>query len=474
MSLNSVRLLYLESLHSSRLMVDRARIKYKPDGNFGWIAVLGSLIISILADGYTYTAGQFYEQFLTVYGKSETITSIYIAIMTSSIFSISPFASGLIKVYGCRTVSIVGTILTIFGLGLSTVFDRSIYLHCFTLGFLAGCGLGFLFIAQVVIVTVWFDEKLGLATGLAECGSGFGMAIFALVIDHFIQVYSWKGAMIILCGLISTCLAISGLYAEPGCSDPNQDNRLATKKHFYMALREAVDFRLLRNDRHFLLLAISQAILSLVLFYPIIIISDRIKRSSSLYQNEKSTSIYVCFGIANGIGRILFGWISTSFEVNNLWLYISISFGLGFSIIITNLSTGMLSMQSFYCLIGIFYGGNICLTPVVLVNMLGHEQMANSFGIISFFNGIGALIGPPLLNSIVSPIEIENQKNFNGKVSQNDIYQTSIWIAGIINIFSAMILIPLPYLTANNDPNNPIGRKNRSIKSKILIEIEND
>lgn len=88
MSLNSVRLLYLESLHSSRLMVDRARIKYKPDGNFGWIAVLGSLIISILADGYTYTAGQFYEQFLTVYGKSETITSIYIAIMTSSIFSI--------------------------------------------------------------------------------------------------------------------------------------------------------------------------------------------------------------------------------------------------------------------------------------------------------------------------------------------------------------------------------------------------
>ncbi|KPM10008.1 monocarboxylate transporter-like protein 6 [Sarcoptes scabiei] len=167
-------------------MVDRARIKYKPD-----------------ADGYTYTAGQFYEQFLTVYGKSETITSIYIAIMTT------PFASGLIKVYGCRTVSIVGTILTIFGLGLSTVFDRSIYLHCFTLGFLAGCGLGFLFIAQVVIVTVWFDEKLGLATGLAECGSGFGMAIFALVIDHFIQVYSWKGAMIILCGLISTCLAIS-------------------------------------------------------------------------------------------------------------------------------------------------------------------------------------------------------------------------------------------------------------------------
>lgn len=43
-------------------------------------------------------------------------------------------------------------------------------------------------------------------------------------------------------------------------------------------------------------------------------------------------------------------------------------------------------------------GANVCLTPVVLVDMLGTNKMANAYGIVSFFDGLAALIGPPILS----------------------------------------------------------------------------
>ena len=43
-------------------------------------------------------------------------------------------------------------------------------------------------------------------------------------------------------------------------------------------------------------------------------------------------------------------------------------------------------------------GANVCLCPMILVDMLGVEMVNNSYGIISFFNGVGALIGPPILS----------------------------------------------------------------------------
>lgn len=46
-------------------------------------------------------------------------------------------------------------------------------------------------------------------------------------------------------------------------------------------------------------------------------------------------------------------------------------------------------------------GANICLTQVVLVDMLGTNKMANALGIISFFDGFAALIGPPIISKFI-------------------------------------------------------------------------
>ena len=273
---------------------------------------------------------------------------------------LGPFASGLIKVYGCRTVSIIGSILTITGMLLSTIFDQSIYFHFITIGLLAGCGLGLLSITKLIIVTNWFDQKLALALGIAECGSGFGMAIFAFITNYLIQMYTWKGAMIILAGLLSTCLIFSALYVEPNCPLPTSKHDMNSKSLFCQVIKETTDFSLLWKRKSFLLFVLNQFFLSLVFFTPIIIITDRIKRSGF---GLSSSSIYFCFGIANGFGRILFGYISTNFDIDNLWLLIIVTIALGATIWLTNLAYSFATIQLFYALFGIFFGKYLCLLP---------------------------------------------------------------------------------------------------------------
>ncbi|XP_075678332.1 monocarboxylate transporter 12-like isoform X2 [Dermatophagoides pteronyssinus] len=370
-------------------------------------------------------------------------------------FYVCPFASGLIKVYGCRTVSIIGSILTITGMLLSTIFDQSIYFHFITIGLLAGCGLGLLSITKLIIVTIWFDQKLALALGIAECGSGFGMAIFAFITNYLIQMYTWKGAMIILAGLLSTCLIFSALYVEPNCPLPTSKHDMNSKSLFCQVIKETTDFSLLWKRKSFLLFVLNQFFLSLVFFTPIIIITDRIKRSGF---GLSSSSIYFCFGIANGFGRILFGYISTNFDIDNLWLLIIVTIALGATIWLTNLAHTFATIQLFYALFGIFFGANICLTQVVLVDMLGTNKMANALGIISFFDGFAALIGPPIINLAVNYYDDDDNNDKN-----NDIYSTSILITSIVSIGSVLFLIPISWLhhKQNSNEQNEIISKHK-------------
>ena len=40
-------------------------------------------------------------------------------------------------------------------------------------------------------------------------------------------------------------------------------------------------------------------------------------------------------------------------------------------------------------------GAYICLTPIILVDLLGAEKLSNAFGFIILFRGAGVAAGPP-------------------------------------------------------------------------------
>lgn len=105
-------------------------------------------------------------------------------------------------------VTILGSILATIGFAVSTQANHVEVLFL-TFGILAGFGLSLCYVASVVIVAYYFDKRRSFATGLAVCGSGIGTSIFAPLTQHLIDEYSWRGATLILGGLLLN-LAVCG------------------------------------------------------------------------------------------------------------------------------------------------------------------------------------------------------------------------------------------------------------------------
>ena len=82
---------------------------------------------------------------------------------------------------GYSVTSVAGSILSssaffLTGLLLHAGLTNILIFYLIT-GVMSGLGLGLLYMSAKAVVHEWFDQRLGLATGLANAGSGTGMYI---------------------------------------------------------------------------------------------------------------------------------------------------------------------------------------------------------------------------------------------------------------------------------------------------------
>lgn len=170
-----------------------------PDGGWGWVVVFASFVVNLIADGITFSFGVIYVEFLNYFGegkgKTAWIGSLFMAMPLLS----GPVASFLTDRYGCRKVTIAGSILACLGFVMSA-FSTSMEMLFLTFGVLAGFGLSLCYVAAVVIVAYYFDKRRSFATGLSVCGSGIGTFIFAPLTQVLIENYGWRGTTLILAG----------------------------------------------------------------------------------------------------------------------------------------------------------------------------------------------------------------------------------------------------------------------------------
>ncbi|CAG2182529.1 unnamed protein product, partial [Oppiella nova] len=107
------------------------------------------------------------------------------------------FVSGLTNRYGCRPITIVGSLISCVAFLLATVAPNSFVL-LITYGIMGGVGFGLIYLPAIVTVGYYFTTKRAFATGIAVCGSGMGAFLFAPLCQWLLTVYDWKNALIIL------------------------------------------------------------------------------------------------------------------------------------------------------------------------------------------------------------------------------------------------------------------------------------
>lgn len=91
---------------------------------WGWVVVAASFVINLIADGATFSFGVVYVELLDYFKESRGYTAWIGGLFMAVPLISGPLASSLTDRYGCRNVTIVGSILAALGFILSSISGR--------------------------------------------------------------------------------------------------------------------------------------------------------------------------------------------------------------------------------------------------------------------------------------------------------------------------------------------------------------
>lgn len=81
---------------------------------------------------------------------------------------------------------------------------------------------------------------------------------------------------------------------------------------------------------------------------------------------------------------------------------------------------------------GLFVAGYVSLTSIILVDLLGLDNLTNAFGLLILFRGGASIVGAPLAGALYDTFEN---------------YSIPFWVAGGFLIVSAAISFMVPFIT---------------------------
>jgi len=177
-------------------------------------------------------------------------------------------------------------------------------------------------------------------------------------------------------------------------------------------LKEMMNFSLLA-DPLFLLIGISNVFGMIGFYTPFVYLPSMAAQYDSISVEDAAFLVSV-IGVSNTLGRVLSGWVSDFSWVNSLVVT-------NIAIILSAVCVFLFPFCSSYAgfvtvalSFGFFVAAYISLTSIVLVDLLGLDNLTSAFGLLTLFRGSSSMIGPPINGWI---FEATNNYNFSFYVS---------------------------------------------------------
>lgn len=182
-----------------------------PDGGWGWMVLLGTVIVNTLIPGLIKSFGVFFVEFITVFQATPSSVA-WIPALTFSLYNLlGPVASAVSMKYSCRFATMLGGLSATLGLALSYFANSIEYLY-FSYGILGGIGAGMSYTPGILIIGQYFNKRRGLANGICASGSALGSMILPPFLNYLLSEYGCRGTILILCGLLMNVCVGAALY----------------------------------------------------------------------------------------------------------------------------------------------------------------------------------------------------------------------------------------------------------------------
>ncbi|XP_069776104.1 monocarboxylate transporter 13 isoform X2 [Narcine bancroftii] len=405
-------------------------IKEAPDGGWGWMIVLAAFMQSALVFGVIRSFGVFFVAFVDYFAAASStvswITSMAVAVQQFC----SPLASALSNYFGARLVVMSGGIIASLGLIFASQATNLIHLYL-SIGLLSGFGWALVFTPTVAAVSRYFTKRRTLAMGLAFTGVGISSFAFSPLFQYLLDSYSWRGALLIIAGMMLNLLACGALIRpltlqEDVVSAPMLNAGHACCPAPCRMIFDLLDLTLLQH-LPFLTFVLVITLINTGYFVPYI---HLVAHARSIgFSEYQAAFLMSATAVADLIGRLLSGWFSDQRKmrlVHILALWTSLT---GFSLIVIPLG----QTYTLLMLIGIAYGFlSGALTPVVfslLPEIVGIGRIYGALGLLQMLESVGGLLGTPLSGWL---------RDTTGS------YTASFVVAGLFLLVGSLVLFGLP------------------------------
>jgi MFS transporter, OFA family, oxalate/formate antiporter len=351
-----------------------------------WIRLSAAVFVMVLIGNLQYAWTLFVKPFTTATGWTLTQVQWGFAFFIAMGTWVMPLSGILIDRIGPRAFIAFSGALCGVGWGLMG-YSRNLT-EFYALYSLAGFGAAFVYCGALSIALKWFPDKRGLATGLVTAGYGSGAAVFNPVFAYLI---AWQGfqTTLLVTGIVQGILIAAGgllLKDAPAGTEPvAAPARANVRRH-----QEHFTILQMLGTPHFYVLYL---MMLAIVIGGLMATAQLAPVAGSFGVGNLALTIALSVNpLANGAGRIFWGWVSDHIGRERTMF---VAFSLQAASLVGVVVLGRSSQVWFVALMAMVFftwGELHVLFPAVLADLFGVRHAAANYSILYTTKGVAAIV----------------------------------------------------------------------------------
>ncbi|MGI9232162.1 MAG: MFS transporter [Woeseiaceae bacterium] len=361
-----------------------------PNAARRWVVLLGLALTYAATNGIlVHTLPLIYPHLMETFNWTPTQVTLPATVFYAVAAVTSPPAGYLLDRYSSRlviAVGLVGIVAALFGYSMINELGQLVVVYIVFAFALSMCGL----VSNMLILSRWFTELRGRATGLLLMSSSIGGSIFPLIVGFFLATIGWRGGMQVL-ALIVVVVALlpiiflvrdrperipleSGLKTSkaPGRNGPTLRRALSERRFYLLALATA---------------AVWFSIIAMVQHQSIYLSGEGGVAKSQL------PLVFSAFFLCSVLGKLIFGWLSDHFD-KTLMMLVSIATLVVGLLLLRNVQiAGNASLFGYAIVAGIGFSGAFTMIQLMFADFYAGASFGRILAILMMVDTLSGALG---------------------------------------------------------------------------------
>ena len=271
-------------------------------------------------------------------------------------------------------------------ISLMTVYGACYIYMYINIVLLSGAGLGIHTMPTLTIVSLYFKKYLSVGLGICMAGVGLGCFIFPTLVTFLEQQYGWRGTLLIVGGITLNLTVVGALYRPLPQTARDKDQ---TEHSTSPGLHLAIFFNLA-----YIMLIINATINWMAITIVVIHLGEYVKFLH--YSSKQAALVISAMGLANCVGRLLWGFLNQVPAVTPLRLYFVCYLLQGIATILLPMVDAYLWVLCYGVLFGLLQGSISVAMPQILAQAIGMKLMGVGYGYKITITSVACMAGGPI------------------------------------------------------------------------------